>query len=125
MTKSDLTKKLIDPFGFGVIIWTIGFALTIVFFMVVPADMLSLFVVPILFAVTIFIAYKRLKGYGASSLYFLFVAVTWTVITIAFDYIFLVEGSNVETYYDWSTYLSYFVAFLIPLVIGLKYGRKT
>ena len=116
-------KIFMDTAGWGFILWLIGYGLGIMFFFVVPPYMIGWFVLPIGTPITVYVALKRLKNSSEPTLYYLTVAVTWVLIATVFDYLFIVKAFNVQTYYDLDVFIYYILTFLIPLFIGLKYGR--
>ncbi len=116
-------RKLIDTLGYGLILWLIGFALGMLLFPFVPVSLIGLPILAVLIPVTIFVAYKRFKKISAPSSYYLLVAVVWVLFPVILDYLFLVKAFNVQNYYDLDLIVYYISTFLIPLVIGLKYGN--
>lgn len=116
-------KRFMDTVGWGVILWLIGYGLGMVFFVLVPTYMIGWFVLPIGIPITIYVALKRLKNSSEHALYYLTVAITWVLIATIFDYLFIVKAFDVPHYYDLDVFIYYILTFLIPLFIGLKYGR--
>lgn len=94
-----------------------------VLFPFVPVNFIGLPIIAVLIPLMIFIAYKKFKNLGVSSAYYLLVAVVWVMFPLVFDYLFIVKVFNVQNYYDFDLAIYYFLTFLIPLVIGLKYGK--
>ena len=108
-----------DAFGWGFILWIIGYALGFVLFAVVPIWMIGWVIMPIGIAITLLVLLKKIKGEGF--LYYLKLAVVWTLIAIVFDYFFLVKALNpADGYYKLDVYLYYTLTFLLPLVVGWK-----
>src|SRR3972149_8494346 len=97
-TNPDLRKKIIDTFGFGVLLWLIGFSLGMMVFPIVPVSMIGYIVLPILTVATLVVAYKRLKGFSNDGSYFLLVGTVWTLLAIALDYFLLVKTFAAENY---------------------------
>ncbi|MFZ3066397.1 MAG: hypothetical protein WA277_14070 [Nitrospirota bacterium] len=118
-----LKKIIMDTIGWGFILWLIGYGLGMVFFVLVPQYMIGWFVLPIMTPITVYVALKRFKNSSEPALYYLTVAITWALIAVVFDYLFIVKAFNVQNYYDFDVFIYYILAFLIPLFIGLKYGR--
>lgn len=118
-----LKKRFMDTIGWGFILWLIGYGLGMVFFVLVPPYMIGWFVLPVMTPITVYVALKRLKNSSEPVLYYLTVAITWVLIATVFDYLFIVKAFNAQNYYDFDVFIYYILAFLIPLFIGLKYGR--
>lgn len=116
-------KRFMDTAGWGFILWFIGYGLGMIFLVLVPTYMIGWFVLPIGIPITIYVALKRLKNSSKHALYYLIVAITWVLIATVFDYIFIVKAFNAQNYYDLDVFIYYILTFLIPLFIGMKYGR--
>lgn len=116
-------KRFMDTVGWGFILWLIGYGLGIMFFAIVPPYMIGWFVLPILFPITVYVVLKRFKNSSEPVLYYLTVAITWVLIAIVFDYLFIVKAFKAQDYYRFTVFIYYILAFLIPLFIGLKYGK--
>lgn len=117
-------RKLMDTIGWGFIFWLIGFTLGMIFFPFVPVKYIGLPILAVYIPLTIFIAYKRFKKFGAPTSYYFLVASVWLVFALVLDYIFIVKAFKSENYYDFDVMIYYLATFLIPLIVGFKYGRK-
>lgn len=108
-----------DAFGWGFILWLIGYALGIMLFTIVPLSMIGWIIMPIGAAITLWVLLKKVK---ADSLkYYGMIALVWVSIAIAFDYLFLVKAFKPEDgYYKLDVYLYYTLTFLLPLVVGWR-----
>jgi hypothetical protein len=84
--KSQLLK---DTLGWGFLLWLIGYLLSIILFMLVPASMLGWVIMPIGTAITLWVLVKKIKD--NSFRYYLKLAIVWALIAIIFDYLFLVN----------------------------------
>lgn len=113
-------KKLAGAVGAGAVLWAIGYALAMILFAFMPAAVIGWIVLPVMIPVTVYVSFARLKKNATSVSYVLFVALTWTVIAVAFDYVFLVSAFNVQNYYDFDVLLYYALTFLIPAIVGIK-----
>jgi hypothetical protein len=112
-----------DALGWGFILWLIGYALGFAFFAFVPAGMIGWVIMPIGTIITIFVAWKKIKGTTLG--YYLGVAAIWTIIAVVFDYFFLVKVLKpADGYYKFDVYVYYALTFIIPFVIGLLKTRK-
>jgi hypothetical protein len=108
-----------DAFGWGFVLWLIGYLLGMILFFVVPVDMLGWVILPIGTVITLWVLFKRIKE--DSSNYYLFLAIAWTLMAIVFDYLFIVKALNADGYYKLDVYLYYTLTFILPLA---AYWRK-
>ena len=112
-----------DSLGWGLVLWFIGYVLGIILFFVLPSSMIGLFIMPIGVIITFWVLLKKVKG--ETFQYFSLLAVVWTAIAIAFDYLFIVKMFNpADGYYKLDVYLYYILTFIIPLIIGWWKNKK-
>jgi len=111
-----------DAFGWGFILWLIGYVLGILLFPIVPPYMLGWVIMPIGIVITLWVLLKKVKiGHFGR---YLSLALVWTLIAVICDYLFLVLiFKPVDGYYKLDVYLYYLLAFIIPLVVGLAKGQ--
>ena len=118
-----MSKQLLtNAFGWGFILWLIGYALGIILFSIVPPSMIGWIIMPIGTALTLWVLFKKVK----SKLFkdYLILAIVWTLIAVAFDYFFLVKTFNpADGYYKPDVYLYYALTFILPLIVGWR--KKT
>lgn len=108
-----------DAFGWGFILWLIGYVLGIVLFAVVSPSLLGWVIMPIGTVITLWVLFQKVKG--DSLQYYLYVAIIWTLIAIVFDYFFLVKVFNpADGYYKIDVYVYYALTFVLPLVVGMR-----
>ena len=115
-----MTKQFCkDAFGWGFILWLIGYALGIMLFAVVPASMIGWVITPIGIIIALWVLIKKVK---ADSLkYYVWMALAWVLIAIVFDYFFLVKAFKpADGYYKFDVYLYYFLTFALPLIVGWR-----
>ena len=113
-----------DSFGWGLLLWFIGYVLGIVFFMVVPPSLIGWMIMPIGILLTLWVLIKKIKGDSFN--YYLTLAIIWTVIAIVFDYFFLVKlFKPADGYYKLDVYIYYATTFLLPLIVSLKAKQKS
>ena len=109
-----------DTFGWGFVLWLIGYVLGIILFMIVPASLVGWLIMPIGIVITLWVLLKKVKGRSFN--YYFFLAVIWTLIAVVFDYFFLVRlFKPADGYYKPDVYLYYFLTFILPLTVGWKY----
>ena len=113
-----MTKQFYkDAFGWGFILWIIGYALGIMLFPFVPLSIVGWVIMPIGTIITIWVLLKKIKA--DSFQYYALLAVIWTLIAIIFDYFFLVKLFKPEDgYYKLDVYLYYTLTFVLPLIVG-------
>lgn len=107
-----------DAFGWGFILWLIGYALGIVLFPIVPTSMIGWVIMPIGTIITLWVLFKKVKRKSFPD--YVFLAFVWTLIAVIFDYLFIVKVLNpADGYYKLDVYLYYSLTFILPLVAGL------
>jgi len=110
----------IDAFGWGFVLWPIGYLLGMILFFVVPSDMIGWVILPIGIIITLWVLLKKIKGDSFN--YYLLLSIAWTLIAIVFDYLFIVKALKpVDGYYKLDVYLYYALTFVLPLA---AYYRK-
>ena len=106
-----------DAFGWGIVLWAIGYALGFAFYFALPPSLIGWAILPIGTVITIWVLFARVNGEGLR--YYAGLAVAWTVIAVVFDYLFIVRMlSPADGYYKSDVYLYYTLAFLLPLIAG-------
>ena len=106
-----------DTLGWGFILWLIGYILGIILFFILPPSLIGWVIMPIGLMITLWVLLKKVKI--GDFRYYVILATVWTVIAIAFDYIFIVKAFNPsDGYYKPDVYLYYSLTFIVPLIIG-------
>ena len=115
-----MTKQFFkDAFGWGFILWLIGYTLGMILFSIVPLSTIGWIIMPIGTIITLWVLFKKVRG--DSFRYYAFLAVVWALIAIVFDYFFLVKAFKpADGYYKFDVYLYYALTFLLPLVVGWR-----
>lgn len=110
-------QLLIDGLGWGVGLWLIGYVLGIVFFFVLPSALIGWVVMPVGIAITLWVLLTRVRI--TTFQHYLVMAVAWTLIAVAFDYLFIVQAFKpVDGYYKLDVYVYYATTLILPLVVG-------
>ena len=110
---------LLDALGWGFLLWFIGYVLGIILFMIVPLALVGWIIMPIGTLLTVWVLFKKVKGKTLG--YYLFLALSWTLIAIVFDYFFLVRVFKpADGYYKLDVYLYYALTFVLPLFVGWR-----
>jgi hypothetical protein len=108
-----------DALGWGFILWLIGYALGIILFSSVPLSMIGWIILPIGTAITLWVLFRKVTSEALQ--YYLFLAVSWTLIAVVFDYFFLVKVFKpTDGYYKLDVYLYYILTFVLPLIVGWR-----
>lgn len=106
-----------DSIGWGIILWLIGYSLGFIFFFILPISMIGWAVMPIGLIITLCVLFKMVRS--DSLKYYFILALVWTVIAIAFDYLFIVKLLNpADGYYKLDVYLYYALTLVIPIAVG-------
>ena len=119
-----MTKKTIqDTFGWGFLLWFIGYALGIFLFMVVPSSLIGWIITPIGIVLTLWVLMRKICVASLQQSFAL--AVSWTIIAVVCDYLFLVKVFKpADGYYKLDVYVYYVMTFLLPLAVGYWNGMK-
>ena len=113
-TETMKKQFYIDAFGWGFVLWLIGYLLSMVLFFFIPTDMLGWVILPIGTIITLWALFKKIREDSFN--YYLYLAIVWTMIAIIFDYLFIVKMLNPEDgYYKLDVYLYYTLTFILPL----------
>ena len=106
-----------DSFGWGLMLWLIGYIMGIVFFFVFPPALIGWVILPVGFIITLWVVLKKVKGDTLQ--YYVALAIVWTVTATVLDYLFIVKAFKpADGYYKLDVYLYYSLTFIIPLAIG-------
>ncbi len=121
----EVNRQLLkDSLGWGFVLWLIGYVLGILLFFAVSPSLLGWVIMPIGVIITLWVLLKRIKR-GALQ-YYLVLAIVWTAIAIAFDYLFIVQALKpADGYYKLDVYLYYALTFILPLVVGWWKNAKS
>lgn len=112
-----------DSFGWGFVLWLIGYVLGIILFFVLPPSIIGWVIMPIGILVTLWVLLKKVQG--NSFRYYLMLGIIWTVIAIVFDYFFIVKAfAPADGYYKLDVYIYYALTFILPLIIGWRKEAK-
>ena len=110
-------RLLKDACGWGFVLWLVGYALGLLLFPLVPAAAIGWIITPFGTAMTVWIAFTKVKG--TSLRYFTIVALAWLLIAVVGDYVFIVKAFGPpDGYYKLDVYLYYALTLAIPLMAG-------
>ena len=112
-------QSLKDAFGWGFILWLIGYGLGIMLFTLVPLSSIGWIIIPIGVIITLWVLSKKIKA--DSFKYYAWLAAVWVLIAVVFDYLFIVKAFKpADGYYKLDVYLYYALTFVLPLIIGWR-----
>jgi hypothetical protein len=123
MAKSKKTV-LVDALLLGVFVWLMGYLAGIFLYFVFSPDVLGWVLFAIFTPIVIFLCYRRFSKRRGNVSYYLLVATVWLIIAVVFDYLFLVRLLNPRVYYKLDVYAYYASTFLIPFLVGTKFGVR-
>ncbi len=104
-------------FGWGFLLWFIGYLLGILLLVFVPQSLLGWVIMPFGIIITLWVLFKKVNLTTFEQ--YIRLAIIWTVIAVICDYIFLVKIFNpADGYYKLDVYLYYCFTFLLPLFVG-------
>jgi len=114
-----MNKQLLkDSLGWGLILWLIGYLLGFIFFLVLPTSLIGWVIMPIGLIITLWVLLNKVKS--ESFEYYFILSVIWTLIAVAFDYLFIVEALKpADGYYKLDVYLYYALTFISPPIVGV------
>lgn len=120
-----MTKRFFkDAYLWGFVLWLIGYLMGIIFFFIVPKDMIGWLITPIGIVIMLWVLAKKIQR--DSFAYYLYMASVWTLMAIVLDYIFNVRLFNIgSSYYKLDVYIYYTITLLLPIAYGYdKAPRK-
>jgi hypothetical protein len=95
-----------------------------VFFFVMPRDLIGWAIMPIGIIVTLWVLLKKIKSDDLK--YYAGLAASWTLIAVVFDYLFIVKALKpADGYYKLDVYLYYILTFIMPLAVGAIKTKKS
>ncbi len=116
MINNQLVK---NSLVWGFILWLIGYILSFILFFIVPSSFIGWAIMPIGIVITSWVLFKKIKSEDFK--YYLVLSITWTVIAVALDYLFIVKALNpADGYYKPAVYLYYVLTFALPLFVGWR-----
>jgi len=115
---------LVDALLLGFLVWLMGYLAGIALYFVLSPDVLGWVLFAIFAPIVIFLCYWRFRNRKEGISYYLLVGAVWLLIAVVADYLFLVKLLNPPAYYKLDVYVYYASTFLIPFLVGVKFGGK-
>jgi len=116
MKKNDMKKILLSTLFWGFILWIFGFVLGILFFAILPKEMIGWAILPIGIVFSLFVLIKKIQREEFRC--FIGLGIIWTIMAVLLDYVFLVRLFNATDYYRLDVYIYYISTFTLPLMVG-------
>ena len=99
MTEAYPWKRLaLDGLLWGFLLWLLGFAVGMLAFLFVATRWIGLVVLPILLPVTVWVAWRRLRGHADPWGYPVAVGAIWCALAVGLDWVVLVRRFVAEAY---------------------------
>jgi hypothetical protein len=112
-----------DTLGWGFLMWLLGYTLGMLLFAFVPISIMGWIITPIATAISIWVLYNKIAAPDFQ--YSLHVAILWTFLAMALDYLFLVKAFKpADGYYKLDVFIYYTLTFFLPLIIGFIKRNK-
>lgn len=100
----------------GLVLWLIGYILGIIFFSILPPQLIGWIIMPIGTLITLWVLVKKIESVSFKN--YLLIATAWTLIALICDYLFLVLMFNPKDgYYKLDVYLYYLITFMLPIMV--------
>jgi hypothetical protein len=114
-----------DTAGLGILFWLIGYIAGMVLFFTPFRESMGWIMLVTFTPFTAFVTWWwfRQREYLSTG-YYAGVGVTWALIAMVLDYLFIVLLLSSTAYYSLHIYLYYVLMFLIPVVVGLYLNRN-
>lgn len=119
----NIKQEIKQTFGWGFLLWFIGYVLGILLFPFVKPSMIGWVITPIGIIITLWVLIKKIEREKFQC--FLGLAAVWTVMAIILDYAFLVKlFKPADGYYKLDVYFYYALTFVLPIIVGWYKTRK-
>lgn len=109
-------ENFINSLGWGFLLWLIGYILGIIFFMIMPTNMIGWAITPIGILIILWVLFKKINREHFSN--YVWLGAIWTIVAIVLDYIFNVKLFNIANYYKLDIYIYYATTFFLPVIAG-------
>ena len=119
-----MNKQLIRAaLGWGFILWLIGYVLGIIFFAFLPPSILGWVIMPIGALITVWVLLNKIPNAALGD--YIVLGIIWTLIAIAFDYLFLVMVFKpADGYYKADVYVYYALTMILLPIVGWYKARR-
>ena len=115
-------KIIMNSVFWGFTLWLFGYILGIIFFGIIPKEVMGWYIMPFGLAATLWVLFKKIKRDSLTC--YIGLGVLWTILAIVLDYIFLVKLLGAADYYKFDVYVYYFLTLILPISVGfLKFHK--
>ncbi len=109
-------KILLNTFMWGFLLWLFGYALGIVFFALVPKELLGWCILPFGIAATLWVLLRKIKRDSFTC--YIGLGVIWTILAVVLDYLFIVKLFKAGDYYKADVFVYYALTLVLPIFVG-------
>lgn len=110
-------KFMVSALTWGFLLWLFGYILGIILFAAVSPNLLGWVIMPFGIATTLWVLTKKVTFNTKEQAIFL--GLSWAIIAIICDYLFLVKVFHpADGYYKLDVYLYYLITLLLPILFG-------
>ena len=114
-----------DTLGLGTLLWLIGYLASLALYFSPLSYSLGWIILAVFTPFTIWVTWWWFRPGGRLPLqYYAEVGVSWTLIAVVLDYLFIVRLFHSPQYYAPDVFLYYALMFLIPVGVGWYLGRE-
>jgi hypothetical protein len=111
-----------DTAGLGILFWMFGYLASMLLFFSPFASIMGWIITAVFTPFTIAITWWWFRARNLAITYYAIVGLSWTVIAVVLDYLFIVRLFQ-ATYYGPDVFVYYALTFLIPVGVGLYLVR--
>ena len=105
-----------NTLSWGLALWLFGYVLGIVFYGIVPNNLIGFVILPFGVIFTLWVLIKKIKREELMCYFGL--GLIWTIMAILLDYIFIVKLFHSIGYYKTDVYVYYILTFVLPIIVG-------
>ncbi len=120
---TGVKTKVVDTLLLGLALWLMGYLASLLIYGAVSSTILGWILFAIFTPVTICVAFLRFRKRKEALVYYFLIGLAWAAIAVLFDYLLIVKAFGVADYYKLDVFVYYITAFLIPFLVGYRYGR--
>ena len=113
---TSLAKEL---FGWGFLLWLVGYLLGIVLIAFVPSSAIGWLILPIGVCLTWWVLTRRIPRRRPA--HYVLIGIVWMAIAIVLDYFLIVRAFHpADGYYKLDVYVYYLLTLGLPIVVGMR-----
>lgn len=112
----DKKKIFLNTVFWGFVLWLFGYVLGMVFFAVLPKDLIGWVIMPLGIILTVWVLLKKITRDSFTC--YIGLGVIWAIMAVLLDYLLLVRLFNIVGYYKLDVYLYYLITLMLPVTVG-------